>query len=84
MKTYDLVLLYTLSRVHNHYLSVIRHLGRRLRIGVYVARTEKIVKTAETERLFLDLSVQLPLREEVGRGELTSRWNALFQLRYAL
>jgi len=37
-----------------------------------------------TERLFLDLSVQFPLREEVGRGELTSRWNALFQLRYAL
>ncbi len=31
-----------------------------------------------TERLFLDLSLQLPVREKVGRGELESRWNALF------
>jgi hypothetical protein len=37
-----------------------------------------------TERLFLDLSLQVPLREKVGRGELQSRWNALFQIRYAL
>lgn len=37
-----------------------------------------------TERLFLDLSVQFPVWEDVGRGELESRWNALFQLRYAL
>lgn len=37
-----------------------------------------------TERLFLDLSLQIPVWEDVGRGELTSRWNALFQLRYAL
>jgi len=37
----------------------------------------------ETERLFLDLSVQLPLHEEARRGTLASRWNALFQLRYA-
>lgn len=36
-----------------------------------------------TERLFLDFSIQLPVREEVGRKELESRWNALFQLRYA-
>lgn len=36
-----------------------------------------------TERLFLDLSVQVPLYEEVGRGGLESRWNALFQLRWA-
>jgi outer membrane putative beta-barrel porin/alpha-amylase len=36
-----------------------------------------------TERLFLDLSVQFPLHEEIGRGELASRWNALFQLRWA-
>jgi hypothetical protein len=36
-----------------------------------------------TERLFLDLSVQFPVWEDVGPGELASRWNALFQLRYA-
>lgn len=36
-----------------------------------------------TERLFLDLSVQFPLWDEVGRGGLTSRWNALAQLRFA-
>ena len=33
-----------------------------------------------TERLFLDLSVQVPLHEE---GGLESRWNALFQFRWA-
>lgn len=36
-----------------------------------------------TERLFLDLSVQFPVHEVAGRGALTSRWNGLFQLRYA-
>lgn len=36
-----------------------------------------------TERLFLDLSVQVPLYEEVERRGLESRWNALFQLRWA-
>jgi hypothetical protein len=36
-----------------------------------------------TERLFLDLSLQFPVWEEVGRNELNSRWNALLQLRYA-
>jgi hypothetical protein len=36
-----------------------------------------------TERLFLDFSVQFPVWEDVGRGELKSRWNALFQLRCA-
>jgi outer membrane putative beta-barrel porin/alpha-amylase len=35
-----------------------------------------------TERLFLDLSVQVPVTEDVGR-ELASRWNALAQLRYS-
>ena len=35
-----------------------------------------------TERLFLDLSVQVPLSEEVEREGLKSRWNALFQLRW--
>jgi hypothetical protein len=33
-----------------------------------------------TERLFLDLSVQVPLRDDTS---LRSRWNALFQLRWA-
>jgi hypothetical protein len=37
----------------------------------------------EVERLFLDLSVQIPVWEDVGRGELASRWNLLAQLRYA-
>jgi hypothetical protein len=36
-----------------------------------------------TERLSLDLSVQFPVFEDVGRGAPTSRWNGLFQLRYA-
>jgi hypothetical protein len=41
------------------------------------------VQYVATERLFLDLSVQIPVWEEVGRGGLESRWNALVQLRYA-
>lgn len=41
------------------------------------------VQYVATERLFLDLSVQVPLWEEVGRGELASRWNVLGQLRFA-
>ena len=56
MKRYDVVLLYTLSRVHNHYLPIVRELGRRLRIAVVVADTKKKIKTAATERLFLDLA----------------------------
>jgi hypothetical protein len=39
--------------------------------------------TPLTERLFLDLSVQVPLYEEVDREGLESRWNALVQLRWA-
>lgn len=38
------------------------------------------VQYVATERLFVDLSVQVPVREE---GEPASRWNALVQLRYA-
>jgi Putative MetA-pathway of phenol degradation len=41
------------------------------------------VQYVATERLFLDFSLQVPVWEEVGRGELESRWNALVQLRYA-
>jgi hypothetical protein len=41
------------------------------------------VQSVATERLFLDLSLQVPVWEEVGRGELASRWNVLGQLRYA-
>ncbi len=41
------------------------------------------VQYVATERLFLDLSVQVPVREEVGRRELETRWNALAQLRYS-
>jgi hypothetical protein len=41
------------------------------------------VQYVATERLFLDLSLQVPVWEEVGRGELKSRWNVLAQLRYA-
>jgi hypothetical protein len=36
-----------------------------------------------TERLFLDLSLQVPVWEEVGKGGLKGRWNLLAQLRYA-
>lgn len=41
------------------------------------------VQYVATERLFLDLSLQVPVWEEVGRGELASRWNVLARLRYA-
>ncbi len=41
------------------------------------------VQYVATERLFLDLSIQVPVWEEVSRGELASRWNILAQLRYA-
>ena len=41
------------------------------------------VQYVATERLFLDLSLQVPVWEEVGQGELASRWNILAQLRYA-
>ena len=81
MRAYDIVLLYTLSRVHNHYLSVIRHLGRRLRIAVYVGRTEKIVKTAETERLFLELCARFGADILEG-GSASAGVLALPQARY--
>jgi hypothetical protein len=41
------------------------------------------VQYVATERLFLDLSLQVPVWEEVGRRDLASRWNLLAQLRYA-
>lgn len=41
------------------------------------------VQYVATERLFLDLSVQIPVWEDVERGGLASRWNALAQLRWA-
>jgi hypothetical protein len=41
------------------------------------------VQYVATERLFLDLSVQVPLWEETGRGQPAGRWNVLAQLRYA-
>ncbi|MES1240926.1 MAG: transporter [Acidobacteriota bacterium] len=41
------------------------------------------VQYVATERLFLDLSLQLPVWEDTGRGELASRWSLLAQLRYA-
>jgi hypothetical protein len=41
------------------------------------------VQYVATERLFLDLSLQVPAWEEAGEGELASRWNVLAQLRYA-
>lgn len=40
------------------------------------------VQYVATERLFFDLSVQVPVFEDVGRGELESGWNGLIQLRY--
>jgi Putative MetA-pathway of phenol degradation len=50
------------------------------RTGLFLAPG---VQYVATERLFLDLSVQLPVWEDTGRGELASRWNVLAQLRYA-
>lgn len=41
------------------------------------------VQYVATERLFFDLSVQVPVFEDVGRGQPESRWNGLLQLRYA-
>jgi hypothetical protein len=41
------------------------------------------VQYVATERLFLDLSLQVPVWEDADRGELASRWNLLAQLRYA-
>jgi hypothetical protein len=41
------------------------------------------VQYVATERLFLDLSVQVPVRDDVGRRGLADRWNALAQLRYS-
>jgi hypothetical protein len=41
------------------------------------------VQYVATERLFLDLSLQVPVWEDTGRGELASRWNLLAQLRFA-
>ena len=59
MKEYDLILLYTMSRMHNHYLNIVRHLGSRLRIGLYRADIKKKVRTAQTDRLFLQVCASL-------------------------
>ncbi|HVR96641.1 MAG TPA: transporter [Thermoanaerobaculia bacterium] len=62
------------DRLHGTTLSGTDHTGFLLAPGVqYVA----------TERLFLDLSLQAPVWDDADRGELTSRWNLLAQLRYA-
>ena len=50
------------------------------RSGLFLAPGLQYVAT---ERLFLDLSVQIPVAESTGRGEPASRWNGLLQLRYA-
>lgn len=50
------------------------------RIGFYLAPG---VQYVATERLFLDLSLQVPVWEDTDRGELASRWNLLAQARYA-
>jgi hypothetical protein len=55
MTTWDMILVYERSRVHNHYLNICRYLSRRLRIGIYVVPTTKAEKTMATERLFLEL-----------------------------
>jgi hypothetical protein len=62
------------DRLHGSTLTGTNRTGFFLAPGVqYVA----------TERLFLDLSVQVPVWEDADRGELASRWNLLAQLRYA-
>jgi len=81
MKSYDLILLYTIGRVHNHYLSVVRHLGGRLRIGIYVAETQKKIKTAQTEQLFLELCRQFG-GEILGPGSYACGLLAIPQFRY--
>jgi hypothetical protein len=53
---YDLILVYALGRMHNHYLNVVKHLAGRLRIGIYAGPIQKKVKTAETEQTFLGLA----------------------------
>jgi hypothetical protein len=41
------------------------------------------VQYVATERVFLDLSMQVPVWQETSRGRLKERWNLLAQLRYA-
>ena len=81
MKRYDIVLLYTLSRVHNHYLPIVRELGKRLRVAVVLADTKKHVKTAATERLFLDL-VESFGADVIEAGGIDGRLLLVPQFRY--
>lgn len=81
MKAYDVVLLSTLSRVHNHYLAIVRHLGRRLRIALVVAETKKKIKTAATERLFLELAASFGA-DVVEPGAVAGRLLLVPQFRY--
>lgn len=58
-RAYDIVLLHAWSRVHNHFLNIIRHLSARLRIGVCHGAVVKQVKNPETEKRFLELCRKL-------------------------
>ncbi len=58
---YDILLVYSFSRVHAHYLNIVRALSGGLRVGVYLSPAERrserghrLAKLAETERTFID------------------------------
>lgn len=62
---FDIVLVYSFSRVHAHYLNLVRALGDGLRIGVYLSaadrrseRGHRLAKLVDTERMFIEALVE--------------------------
>lgn len=82
MTTYDVVLVHALGRMHNHYLNIVKHLGRRLRIGICRAELKKPVKTSATETLFLELCASFGA-EPLPPGRHRTRLLVLPQFPYA-
>lgn len=59
MEQFDITLVFFNSRLHNHFLSIIKHFGKKYRICVWVAPYHKASRTPKTNTLFLELCKDL-------------------------
>jgi len=73
---YDILLVYSFSRVHAHYLNIVRALSGGLRVGVYLSpaerrseRVNRLSKLTETERTFIDALAEAGAELVVGPCE---------------
>lgn len=55
MRQFDIVLVFFNSRLHNHFLSIIKYLSRKYNICIWVTDYHKAKRTPQTNDLFLQL-----------------------------